>query len=103
MVPKETAPFSPFLLGQPKMLCEVAAKFGNFKNICFSVAPEVVVLPAANRYTSIGQAGSRSNIRSYCDESVAVRHLIGTIVGEIMLIEMFWFEDSGMKVYTTIR
>ena len=79
-------------------LCKAAAKFGNFKNICFSVAQKhqgwlCYQLQASTYLADKPEVGGKCNTRSYCDESVAVRHLLSTTVsGEAQICHPAWIK-----------
>ena len=65
-------------------LCKQAAKFGNFKNICFSVAQKhqrwlCYQLQASVYLSEVPEVGGQSTMLSFREESVAIKHLLDSI------------------------
>ena len=64
-------------------LCKRTAKFGNFKNICFSVAQKhqrwLCYQLQASRYLSeVPEVGEKSTVLSLREESLAIKHLLNS-------------------------
>ena len=80
-------------------LCKQAAKCGNFKNICFSVAQKhqrwLCYQLQASRYLSeMPEVGGKATILSFGEESVAIKHLLNSsaISNDALICHPTWIK-----------
>ena len=88
-------------------LCKQAAKFGNFKNIYFSVAQKhqrwLCYQLQASRYLSeVPEVGGQSKVLSFGEESVSIKHLLNSsaISNDALICHPTWIKyfNSTYKV-----
>ena len=61
-------------------VCKQVAKFGNFKNICFSVANQKHQRWLLHNYLSeMPEIGGQSTVLSFREETVTIKHLLNSL------------------------